>query len=165
VRQLVEGERDPRRGEGHATSLTKIRFDDIALATLAKQGLSADAVPAKGTRVVLRNNANLSTGGTATDVTDDVHPEIAARAVAAAHGRPRHLRRRRGVRNVLALRGAGRRHRRSQRRAGPAHAPAAVVRQGPRGGRSHHLHHVHDGDDGRIPVPWPAPTARPPRCA
>ncbi|HBO76590.1 MAG TPA: cyanophycin synthetase, partial [Cupriavidus sp.] len=85
VRQLVEEvNRDPRRGEGHATSLTKIRFDDIALATLAKQGLSADAVPAKGTRVVLRNNANLSTGGSATDVTDDVHPDIAARAVAAA---------------------------------------------------------------------------------
>lgn len=85
VRQLVdEVNRDPRRGEGHATSLTKIRFDDIALATLAKQGLSAESVPPKGTRVILRNNANLSTGGTATDVTDDVHPEMAARAVAAA---------------------------------------------------------------------------------
>jgi cyanophycin synthetase len=34
--------------------------------------------------VVLRNNANLSTGGTATDVTDDVHPAVASRAVAAA---------------------------------------------------------------------------------
>ncbi|GAB7543639.1 cyanophycin synthetase [Cupriavidus sp. 8B] len=85
VRQLVEEvNRDPRRGEGHATSLTKIRFDDIALATLAKQHLTADAVPPKGTRVVLRNNANLSTGGSATDVTDDVHPDMAARAVAAA---------------------------------------------------------------------------------
>lgn len=85
VRQLVdEVNRDPRRGEGHATSLTKIRFDDIALATLAKQGLTADSVPPKGMRVILRNNANLSTGGSATDVTDDVHPEIAARAVAAA---------------------------------------------------------------------------------
>ena len=85
VRQLVdEVNRDPRRGEGHATSLTKIRFDDIALATLAKQGLTAESVPPKGTRVVLRNNANLSTGGSATDVTDDVHPDIAARAVAAA---------------------------------------------------------------------------------
>ncbi len=85
VRALVEEvNRDPRRGEGHATSLTKIRFDDIALATLAKQNLTADSVPAKGTRVVLRNNANLSTGGSATDVTDDVHPDIAARAVAAA---------------------------------------------------------------------------------
>ena len=85
VRQLVDiVNSDPRRSEGHATSLTKIRFDDIALARLAEQGLTADAVPGRGVRVVLRNNANLSTGGTATDVTDDVHPELAAAAVAAA---------------------------------------------------------------------------------
>jgi len=86
VRELVdEVNRDPRRGDGHATSLTKIRFDDIALASLATQGMNADSVPPKGKRVVLRNNANLSTGGTATDVTDDVHPEVAERAIAAAH--------------------------------------------------------------------------------
>jgi cyanophycin synthetase len=85
VRQLVDTvNTDPRRGEGHATSLTKIRFDDIALGVLAKQNLKADSIPASGTRVILRNNANLSTGGSATDVTDDVHPEMAARAVAAA---------------------------------------------------------------------------------
>jgi cyanophycin synthetase len=85
VRELVDiVNQDPRRGEGHATSLTKIRLDDIALARLALQGLTPEAVPEKGQRVVLRNNANLSTGGTATDVTDDVHPEVAARAVAAA---------------------------------------------------------------------------------
>ncbi|MDF1485938.1 cyanophycin synthetase [Ramlibacter sp. H39-3-26] len=85
VRELVaEVNRDPRRGEGHSTSLTKIRLDDIAIAQLQAQGLAPDAVPEKGRRVVLRNNANLSTGGTATDVTDDVHPEVAARAVAAA---------------------------------------------------------------------------------
>ncbi len=85
VRELVDSvNTDPRRGEGHGTALTKIRFDDIALGCLATQGLQADSVPAKGRRVVLRNNANLSTGGTATDVTDDVHPEVAARAVAAA---------------------------------------------------------------------------------
>lgn len=76
--------RDPRRGEGHATSLTKISFDDIALARLATQGYTADSVPPRGQRIILRNNANLSTGGTATDVTDEVHPEVAARAVAAA---------------------------------------------------------------------------------
>ena len=76
---------DPRRGTGHSTSLTKIRFDDIAHACLADQGFTADSVPAKGQRVNLRNNANLSTGGSATDVTDDVHPEVAARAIAAAH--------------------------------------------------------------------------------
>ncbi|WP_317205280.1 cyanophycin synthetase [Janthinobacterium sp.] len=86
VRELVEQVNlDPRRGSGHSTSLTKIRFDDIALASLAKQGYVADSVPPKGQRVVLRNNANLSTGGAATDVTDDVHPEVAARAIAAAH--------------------------------------------------------------------------------
>ena len=76
---------DPKRGSGHSTSLTKIRIDDIALACLTSQGFSPEAVPAKGQRVNLRNNANLSTGGSATDVTDDVHPEVAARAVAAAH--------------------------------------------------------------------------------
>jgi len=75
---------DPRRGEGHATALTKIRLDDIALATLTKQGLTAEAIPPSGQRVVLRHNANLSTGGTATDVTEDVHPRLAAAAVAAA---------------------------------------------------------------------------------
>ncbi|GAB3435229.1 cyanophycin synthetase [Massilia solisilvae] len=86
VRELVEiVNKDPRRGSGHATSLTKIRFDDIALASLAKQGYNADSVPPKGERVRLRNNANLSTGGAATDVTDDVHPEVAARAIAAAN--------------------------------------------------------------------------------
>ena len=85
VRELVDQVNlDPRRGEGHATSLTKIRLDDIAVARLAMQDLTPDSVPSKGQRVILRNNANLSTGGTATDVTDDVHPEVAARAVAAA---------------------------------------------------------------------------------
>ena len=85
IRELVDHvNSDPRRGTGHATSLTKIRFDEIALATLANQGFDAESVPAKGKRVILRNNANLSTGGTATDVTDDVHPEVAERAIAVA---------------------------------------------------------------------------------
>ena len=85
VRELVDRvNSDPRRGTGHATSLTKIRFDDIALARLAEDGLNAESIPAKGIRVILRNNANLSTGGTATDVTDDVHPDFAVRAIAAA---------------------------------------------------------------------------------
>lgn len=85
VRQLVDRVNlDPRRSAGHATSLTRIRFDDIAIARLAADGLTADSIPARGMRVVLRDNANLSTGGTATDVTDDVHPDFAARAIAAA---------------------------------------------------------------------------------
>ena len=85
VSELVDQvNRDPRRSDGHATSLTKIRFDEIALARLALQGYDANSVPPRGVRVILRNNANLSTGGTATDVTDDVHPEVVACAVAAA---------------------------------------------------------------------------------
>ena len=85
VRELVEKvNADPRRGDGHSTSLTKIKFDDIAIGRLKLQDLEPNSVPEKGRRVILRNNANLSTGGSATDVTDDVHAEVAARAVAAA---------------------------------------------------------------------------------
>ena len=85
VRELVEIENsDPRRGDGHAHSLTKIPLDKIALATLAEHGLTESSVLEKGHRVFLRNNGNLSTGGTATDVTDDVHPELAASVVSAA---------------------------------------------------------------------------------
>lgn len=85
VRQLLDKvNADPRRGDGHATSLSKIKFDNIVIACLKLQDLDPDTVPEKGRRVVLRNNANLSTGGTATDVTDDVHPDVAARVVAAA---------------------------------------------------------------------------------
>jgi cyanophycin synthetase len=85
VADLVEiANRDPRRGEDHATVLSKIKLDAIALAVLADQGYSPDSVPPAGARVLIRRNANLSTGGTAEDVTDQVHPEVAARAVEAA---------------------------------------------------------------------------------
>jgi cyanophycin synthetase len=85
VQALVEQvNADPRRGDGHATPLTRIKLDAIALARLAAQGLTPDSVPPRGERIVLRNNANLSTGGSATDVTDSVHPDVAARAVTAA---------------------------------------------------------------------------------
>ena len=53
---------------------------------LNRQGLSPDSVPAAGQEVLLRSTANLSTGGTATDVTDIIHPdnrEMAIRAVTA----------------------------------------------------------------------------------
>jgi cyanophycin synthetase len=85
IAQLVEQiNADPLRGEGHGSSLTRIRLDEIALATMAAQNYDADSTPEKGVLVTLRNNANLSTGGTATDVTDHVHPDLAATAVAAA---------------------------------------------------------------------------------
>ena len=78
---------DPRRGEGHALPLTRIALDDHALTHLAAQGRHPGSVPGPGEVVTLRRNANLSTGGTSTDVTDLVHPEVAAmccRAAAAA---------------------------------------------------------------------------------
>ncbi|MFN0051545.1 MAG: cyanophycin synthetase, partial [Planctomycetales bacterium] len=85
IEELVaEVNLDPRRGEDHATSLSKLRLDAIGLAVLAEQGLTPSSVPSQGTVVVLRRNANLSTGGTAADVTDLVHPDVAARAVDAA---------------------------------------------------------------------------------
>jgi cyanophycin synthetase len=75
---------DPLRGDDHSTSLSKMRLDAIGLAVLAGQGYAPDSIPAAGTQVLLRQNGNLSTGGSATDVTDRVHPENAARAVDAA---------------------------------------------------------------------------------
>ena len=85
ITELVdEINRDPRRGDDHATVLTKIRLEQIALAVLGEQGFAPESVPPAGVRVLVRRNANLSTGGTAADVTDFVHPEVAARAVEAA---------------------------------------------------------------------------------
>lgn len=85
VAQLVDiVNQDPRRGEHHGTVLSRIHLDDIALSVLAEQGMSPESVPATGVVVSIRRNANLSTGGTAIDVTDRVHPEVAARAVEAA---------------------------------------------------------------------------------
>ncbi|OXR50106.1 MULTISPECIES: cyanophycin synthetase [unclassified Pusillimonas] len=86
IAELVEAvNADPARGEGHGTSLTRIRLgDEIALSTMARQGYTPDSIPENGVLVTLRNNANLSTGGSATDVTDQVHPELAEVAVAAA---------------------------------------------------------------------------------
>ena len=106
VKELIDlVNADPRRGDHHATVLSKIKLDPTALAVLAEQGydarLGAGGRPAV---VLIRRNGNLSTGGTAIDVTERVHP---------AGGRPR----RRGRR----------RHRpghRRRRRGGHGHQPA-----------------------------------------
>jgi cyanophycin synthetase len=85
VTQLVEMvNADPRRAEHHATVLSKIKLDAIALAVLSDQGMTPDSVPAAGQTIFIRRNANLSTGGTAIDVTERVHPAVAACAVDAA---------------------------------------------------------------------------------
>ncbi|MFM8892431.1 MAG: cyanophycin synthetase family protein, partial [Planctomycetia bacterium] len=85
VRQLVDlVNEDPRRCCDHAGALSPVRIDEVALAVLAEQGLAPESVPAADRTVLLRQSANLSTGGTSEDVTDTVHPEVAARAVEAA---------------------------------------------------------------------------------
>jgi cyanophycin synthetase len=77
VRELVEiANRDPRRGEGHEKPLTQIKIDEIVLAYLAKEDRSLDDVPAAGETVYLRESINLSTGGIAKDVTDEVHDSV-----------------------------------------------------------------------------------------
>ncbi|HEY5801037.1 MAG TPA: cyanophycin synthetase, partial [Burkholderiaceae bacterium] len=74
IRELVEIENlNPARGAGHTNILTKIALDEQADALLAKQGYTSDTVLAEGATAWLRGNANLSTGGTAEDVTDLVH--------------------------------------------------------------------------------------------
>jgi cyanophycin synthetase len=87
VRQLIDiVNQDPRRGVGHEKVLTRLELDAQAHQMLERAGLQADAVPAAGQIVYLRSTANLSTGGTATDVTDVIHPdnrEMAERAVRA----------------------------------------------------------------------------------
>jgi cyanophycin synthetase len=78
VRELVEIENlNPLRGDGHEKPMTKMRLDEIAQACLEKQGLAFDHVVPFGRTVLLRESTNLSTGGLAVDVTDEVHPSTA----------------------------------------------------------------------------------------
>ena len=77
---------DPRRGVGHEKVLTRLELDSQAEKMLARVDLTPESIPAPGQIVYLRSTANLSTGGTATDVTDIIHPdnrEMAERAVRA----------------------------------------------------------------------------------
>jgi cyanophycin synthetase len=77
---------DPRRGVGHEKVLTRLELDKTAKDHLAEVGYTEDSIPTVGEIVYLRSTANLSTGGTAVDVTDVVHPDnrnMAERAIKA----------------------------------------------------------------------------------
>ena len=77
---------DPRRGVGHEKVLTRLEFDHQAERLLKKLGYDHKTVPEKDEVVYLRSTANLSTGGTAIDVTDVIHPdnrEMAERTIKA----------------------------------------------------------------------------------
>src|SRR5688500_5979412 len=76
IRQLIEvANQDPRRGVGHTKILTRLPMDGITEEFLAQKGRTLDSVPAQGEQVFLRGTANLSTGGTSIDRTDDMHPD------------------------------------------------------------------------------------------
>ncbi len=85
VRQLVASlNQDPRRGMGHAFPLSWVPIDAALERHLRTEDLSLDAVPAHGQTVSLALAANLSTGASAVDVTDAIHPHLAHDAVRAA---------------------------------------------------------------------------------
>ena len=75
---------DPRRGFGHEKMLTQIDIDPMTETLLALRGLDLNSCPVQGEKVYLKATANLSQGGTATDVTDEVSPEICLMAERAA---------------------------------------------------------------------------------
>ena len=76
VRELIDiANQDPRRGVGHTKVLTRIACDARTVEFLSRSGRSLDTVPAKDETVCLRGTANLSTGGTSIDRTDEMHPD------------------------------------------------------------------------------------------
>ncbi len=127
---------DPARGEGHDRPLTRLALGPTELALLARQGHDPGSVPAAGERRGLRRNANLSTGGTSRDVTDDVHPDLAAMCVRAAAAVGMDVcgidLRLPDAGSAAARRARRRRDPGGERRARPAHAPGAARGRGPR---------------------------------
>ena len=85
VAELIErANADPRRGVGHRRELTRIPLDASTRSLLEADGLAEHDTPGRDQHVRLARVANLSTGGTSIDRTDEVHPDVAAMAVLAA---------------------------------------------------------------------------------
>ncbi|MBC6696582.1 cyanophycin synthetase [Hymenobacter puniceus] len=75
IQQLIDKvNEDPRRGFGHEKVLTSIKADQHTVDLLKNQDLTLESVLPAGQEIYLKSTANISTGGTATDVTDLVHP-------------------------------------------------------------------------------------------
>ncbi len=77
---VAEVNKDPRRGFGHEKELTAITINDLTKTIITDAGYTEDSVLAEGEKLILKDTANLSTGGTAEDVTDIVHPANVAMA-------------------------------------------------------------------------------------
>lgn len=75
IKALIDEENsNPLRGQGHENILTKIHIDEMTETILCMQNLTLDSVLPINKVLYLKDTANISTGGTATDVTDEVHP-------------------------------------------------------------------------------------------
>lgn len=75
IQQLIdEVNSDPRRGFGHEKVLTQITVNDLTMGLIEAKGYTLETIIDNGEMLVLKDTANLSTGGTAEDVTDFVHP-------------------------------------------------------------------------------------------
>jgi cyanophycin synthetase len=72
---IAEENKNPLRGSGHEKAMTFIHVDHYTKSYLEKNGLTLDSVPVSGKMIFLKETANLSTGGSAIDVTDDIHPD------------------------------------------------------------------------------------------
>jgi cyanophycin synthetase len=87
IEQLIaEVNSDPRRGIGHEKVLTNLELDNQARRLMEEAGVTSETVLPAGQALYLRSTANLSTGGTAIDMTDSVHPDnrdMAERAIKA----------------------------------------------------------------------------------
>ncbi len=76
IQELIDKvNEDPRRGYGHEKVLTAIKVNDMTMNLLKAKNYTLDTVITEGEFLALKDTANLSTGGTATDVTDIVHPD------------------------------------------------------------------------------------------
>ncbi len=75
IQQLIDNEnKDPRRGYGHENVLTEISIDRETVEQLNKKNYTIETILPKDELCYLKGTANLSTGGTSTDITDIVHP-------------------------------------------------------------------------------------------
>ena len=75
IQELIDKiNEDPRRGYGHENVLTKITVNELTKTIIKDKGYTVDSVLKKDERLILKDTANLSTGGTAEDITDIVHP-------------------------------------------------------------------------------------------
>lgn len=81
IKDLIEEmNRDPERGFGHEKNLTRVKIDYMTERLLKMRNLTMDDILPDGEKLYIKTTANLSAGGRAVDVTDDVHPMVRSMA-------------------------------------------------------------------------------------